>query len=181
MTAHAVSFNKGEMVTMKKTLLSACIVLGLSGCVSTEQSIDIVEISTQAYIANEAIDVAQAVVGYYSENQDALEALDAWQEKVKEGLKDGTAVLNAEVLHKEGVAIYTIFKEEAVAKSDSLDPAQLSLLTALDNTLISLDTKIKTFLAKDDSVGLVSSVVEVSEVLSTAKTVLSIYTTVQGI
>jgi hypothetical protein len=153
----------------------------LSACVTTDQTTDAVKITAQAYIANESIDAAQVVIGQYSVNQDTLKAVDDWQARLETALKDGTAISKMNQFRSEGVVYYEALKSEAVERQSELSATQLSMLNILDSAIVSLDKNITLFIEDENNAELIDSVTELSEVILTAKTILSIYGIAHGI
>lgn len=162
---------------MRKSKLIQCAILAfsLTACVTTEQATDATEISVNAYIANEAVEVVQATVGGFSVNQGTIAELDNLQEDISEALQGGNAILQVDSFYSRAVDIYAVLHGEAVDRKGELTTLQLDMLIVLDKTLISLDDKIKAFKENKNNAELINTTETVLEVLGTAKTVLSLY------
>lgn len=160
---------------IKEVSIIAAIIIGLSACVSTAQVKDGAEISANAYIANESVRIANATLGGFAVNQEAITELNQWQSEFDQAIKDGAVIAKVDYFYNWGLSIYVPLRAEAIDRQDELSPLQLDMLLLLDKQLMSLSDKIVAFKTDESNVDAVQAVRSVSEILSFTKTVLQLY------
>lgn len=158
-----------------KLIGTAIAALSLTACVTTEQVKDGAEISANAYIANESVRIANAAIGGFAVNQEAINELNKWQSEFDQSIKDGTVITQVDYFYNWGLSIYVPLRAEAIERQDELSPLQLDMLLLLDSQLMSLSEKVIAFKADQNNVDAVQAVRSVSEILSFTKTVLQLY------